>query len=165
LLSREAANTSIIDLDLPQLGLEPTTYSTPQHHWYNRLRFTPARTRTHDLQHSTTSLMVFKATIVFVNFHFFYRQHIHHITCTEQDKHIISVNDSYCYLCAQHITTFFLKSIWRDQIQSLRISWQTMRIGGWNYCNLALLLLFYTLSRNKLYKLFVTIFDHCKFNF
>jgi hypothetical protein len=36
---------------------------------------------------------------------------IHHITCTEQDKHIISVNDSYCYLCAQHITTFFLKSI------------------------------------------------------
>ena len=47
----------------------------------------------------------------FVNFHFFYRQHIHHITCTEQDKHITSVNDSYCYLCAQHITTFFLKSI------------------------------------------------------
>jgi hypothetical protein len=36
---------------------------------------------------------------VIVNFHFFYRQHIHHITCTEQDKHIISVNDSYCYLC------------------------------------------------------------------
>jgi hypothetical protein len=34
---------------------------------------------------------------------FFYRQHIHHITCTEQDKHIISVNDSYCYLSAQHI--------------------------------------------------------------
>jgi hypothetical protein len=38
---------------------------------------------------------------------FFYRQHIHHITCTEQDKHITSVNDSYCYLCAQHITIFF----------------------------------------------------------
>jgi hypothetical protein len=37
------------------------------------------------------------------------------------------------------------------------ISWKTMRIGGWNYCNLALLLLFFTLSRNKLYKLFVTV--------
>ena len=47
----------------------------------------------------------------FANFHFFYRQHIHHITCTEQDKHIMRVNNSYCYLCAQHITTFFLKSI------------------------------------------------------
>ena len=32
-------------------------------------------------------------------------------TCTEQDKHIISVNDSYCYWCAQHIATFFLISI------------------------------------------------------
>jgi hypothetical protein len=30
------------------------------------------------------------------------------LTCTEQDKHITSVNDSYCYLCAQHS---FLKSI------------------------------------------------------
>ena len=46
-----------------------------------------------------------------VNLNFFYRQHIHHITCTEQDKNIISVNDSYCYVCAQYIATFFLKSI------------------------------------------------------
>jgi hypothetical protein len=37
------------------------------------------------------------------------------------------------------------------------ISWKTMRISGWNYCNLALLFLFYALSRNKLYKLFVTV--------
>jgi hypothetical protein len=29
----------------------------------------------------------------FVNFYFFL-----HITCTEQDKHITSVNDSYCYI-------------------------------------------------------------------
>jgi hypothetical protein len=28
-------------------------------------------------------------------------EYIHHITCTEQDKHITSVNDSYCYLCDQ----------------------------------------------------------------
>ena len=54
--------------------------------------------------------MGFFSIIFLVNFHFF-SHHIHHITCTEQDTHIISVNDSYCYLCAQHITTFFLKSI------------------------------------------------------
>ena len=54
-----------------------------------------------------TNLFFWGVFFLCVNFNFFYRQPIHHITCTEQDKHIISVNDSYCYLCAQHITTFF----------------------------------------------------------
>jgi hypothetical protein len=54
------------------------------------------------------SLFFFFFVEIFI---FYYRQHIHHITSTEQDKHITSVNDIYCYLCAQHITTFFLKSI------------------------------------------------------
>jgi hypothetical protein len=34
---------------------------------------------------------------------------IERVEKTEQDKHIININDSYCCLCAQHITTFFLK--------------------------------------------------------
>ena len=65
----------------------------------------------YSLQYFKKSLNRIYFYFFFVNFHFFYRQHIHHITCTEQDKHIISVNDSYYYLRAQHITTFFLKSI------------------------------------------------------
>ena len=45
------------------------------------------------------SFFPFFLIFFFVIFHFFFYRHyichIHHITCTEQDKHIISVNDSY----------------------------------------------------------------------
>jgi hypothetical protein len=68
-------------------------------------------------------LLIYFFKFFVVNFYFFYRQHIHHITCTEQDKHIISVNDSYCYWCAQHITTFFLKSIINWIFATVPIVW------------------------------------------
>ena len=60
-------------------------------------------------RHDITEIFLFYFIYFFCKFSFFLQ--IHHITCAKQDKHIISVNDSYCYLCAQHINTFFLKSV------------------------------------------------------